>query len=81
MRVDEVVIGSRVFLIIEQQRGFCGYDSEHILGDVIPAGTKPLTVRKTFDECREALKVRARMERLTDAGMSDTDAALKIIFG
>lgn len=81
MRAEEVVIGCRVFLIVEQRRGFCGYDSEHILGGVIPAGTKPLAVRKTFDACREALKVRARMERLTNAGMSDTDAALKIIFG
>lgn len=81
MKAEEVMIGCRTFYVIERRCGFCGYDSMHAVGGVIPAGTKPDVIRDTFEACRDALKVRVRMEKMLYKGMSESQAAMEIIFG
>lgn len=81
MRAEEVVIYGCVFYVVERRGRFYGYNCGDVVGSVIPAGTKPAVIRDTFDACRDALRIRVRMEQMIHKGLSENQAAMQIIFG
>lgn len=81
MSVEEVVIYGCTFYVVERRGKYYGYASMHAVGGVIRAGTKPEVIRDTFEACRDALRIRVRMEQMINKGMSESEAAMQIIFG
>ena len=80
-RISEVIIEGRVFYIVKGKQGFSGIAEKHAGNGKIAHDAKRLCTRKTYDECLNALEVRLRVEKMLESGMSELDAAMKIIVG